>query len=113
MPLRRGTFPNMLVRVHQAFAFARSVEVLRPGVYRVDRLTVSAIRASAHGLVREGLICFEDDRDIVAPIVPAQNLTDEVQAEFEWEGVAEDFTDFADDVHARFDLDPVQLEDMA
>jgi len=69
------------------------VEVLRPGVYRVDRLTVNAIRASAHDLVREGLICFEDDRDIVAPIVPAQDIADEVQAEFH--------------------LDPVRLEDMA
>ncbi len=78
----------MRLLVHQTFAFARPVEVLKPGVYRVDRLTVNAIRSSAHGLVRQSLIRFEDDEDIVAPIVPARDLTDAVHQEFEGEDLA-------------------------
>jgi hypothetical protein len=68
--------------------------VLRPGTYTVDRLTLNAIWSSASDLVRQGLIRFEDDADIVPPVDDA----------------GEDFTDFAEQRHTAFGLDPAQLE---
>jgi len=57
-------------------------------------------------LVRQGLIRFEDDQDLVPPIDPDRTV--QVLEEFQR---AEDFTDFSGQAHARFDLDPSQLED--
>jgi hypothetical protein len=96
------------VHVYQAFAFSRRTEVLKPGTYKLDRLTAHAIRSSASDLVRQRLVVFEDDADIVPPIVPARDLADEVRAEFERvQDVAEDFNNFSGETHARFDLDPL------
>ena len=62
---------------------------------------------SARDLVREGLIRFEDDQDIVQPVVNPDRMAEVLE---EFNGV-EDFTDFSDQAHAAFALDAVQLEE--
>ena len=95
----------MRVHVYQKFAFSRRTEVLKPGTYKVDKLTMNAIRQSASDLVRQGLIRFEDDQGLVPPIDP--DRTAQVLEEFQR---AEDFTDFAEQIDSVFGVDVVGLD---